>query len=128
MAEWVSVGDGFVEADVIRWKEGVFERKGPRQGRVMRIGERLVIAEVISEADEEGWVYLLIRSCEVVSAKPGKVVEALPVGREVKRKRRTVARGNAERLLWSDESARAVVASRFLGNRKPVPHTPKGEG
>jgi hypothetical protein len=27
-------------------------------------------------------------------------------------------RGKPERLLWSDESARAVVASKFLGNRE----------
>lgn len=126
MTEWIPCGEGFIQADVIRWKEGVFERRGPGQGRAMRIGDRLVIAEVLSEADEEGWVWLLVRSCEIVSEKPGRrKVEKLKNGREVKRKRSTVMRGKPARMLWSDESARDITASPFLGNRKPVPSSSK---
>jgi len=35
----------------------------------------------------------------------------------VRRRRRTIERGNPERLLWSDESARAALNSKFLGKR-----------
>jgi hypothetical protein len=120
MAEWIPVEGGFIEADVIRWREGVFSRRGPRGARPLNIGSRLVIAEVLRDDDEEGWVILLIRGCEVISEKHGKAVEVLKKGREVRRARRTIMRGKPERLPWSDEAARAICASQFLGNRKPV--------
>ena len=28
MPTWVPCGSGFIEADVVRWKEGVWERRG----------------------------------------------------------------------------------------------------
>ncbi|MGD0519833.1 MAG: hypothetical protein ABSA48_01135 [Terracidiphilus sp.] len=36
-------------------------------------------------------------------------------GENIRRKKRTIERGKPGRLLWSDESARAIVASKFLG-------------
>jgi hypothetical protein len=129
MAVWLPVGDGFIAADVIRWKEPVFRNQ--RRGRPARLGERLVIAEVLCEGGKseaaggggDGWVHLLVRSSEVVAARIGWNVSdvLLPTtGKETKRKLWTIVRGNPERLTWSDESARAVVASRFLGNRNPA--------
>jgi hypothetical protein len=121
MAVWLPVGDGFIEADVIRWIEPVFRNR--RHGRPARVGERVVIAEVLREKDREGWVYLLVRSTDVVAARIGWNVSdvLLPVtGKETKRQLSTIIRGKPERLAWSDESARAIVASRFLGNRNPA--------
>jgi hypothetical protein len=120
MAEWIPVAGGFIEADVIRWREGVFSRRGPKGARPLNIGSRLVMAEVLRDDDEEGWVVLLIRGCEIVSEKDGKKVELVPKGKEVRRARKTIMRGKPERLPWSDEAARDIVASRFIGNRKPV--------
>lgn len=128
MAEWVSVGDNFIAADVVRWKEAVFKARRSKKGRAVKLGERLVIAEVLR--DEAGWVYLLVRGCELVSVKTGwldRHVPLLPTGTETKRKRKTIARGNAEWLLWSDESARALLASRFFGNHQPSSPEPKGD-
>ena len=116
MAEWVPIADDFIVADVIRWREGVFKSRRSKKGRAIKLGERLMIAEVLR--DEAGWVYLLVRGCEFVSAKIGRNPSDVPVllkGTETKRKRATIARGKPERLLWSDESARAPLASRFLG-------------
>jgi hypothetical protein len=121
MAVWIPVGDGFIEADVIRWKEPVFRNQ--RWGRAALVGDRLVFAEVIHERDADGWVYLLVRRSEVVSAKVGwRLSDVLlpAIGTETKRQFSTIAKGKPERLAWSDESARAVVASRFLGNRDPA--------
>lgn len=115
MAEWVPVGNDFIEADVIRWKEGVFKSKRRKNGKLVRIGERLVTAEVL-KMDNQGWVNLLVRACEVVSVGWNiREVPLLPKETEIKRKRTTIARGNTERLLWSDESARSIVASKFVG-------------
>jgi hypothetical protein len=30
-AEWIPCGNGFIEADVVRWKEGVWERRSRRR-------------------------------------------------------------------------------------------------
>lgn len=121
MAVWIPVGDGFIEADVIRWKEPVFRNQ--RRGRAARVGDRMMFAEVLRESGADGWVYLLVRSSEVVSAKIGWSLSdvLLPAkGTETKRQLGTIVRGDRERLAWSDESARAIVASRFIGNRDPA--------
>jgi hypothetical protein len=117
-AKWIPCGDGFIAADVVRWKESVWEKRSRRRNaRVINVGERVVTAEVLRE-DAEGWVYLLTRACAVLSERlPGRKVPVLPKGENLRRKRRTIERGNPERLLWSDESVRAIVASKFLGSR-----------
>lgn len=123
MAEWIPCGKGFIEADVIRWKEAVWgprNAKRPGPGKNIRIGDRLVTAEVLGEADEDGWVWLLVRGCEVVFLKEGRKIELLKKGLKTKRQQRTVLRGKPERLPWSDEGARDQIVSRYLGNRKPV--------
>jgi hypothetical protein len=122
MAVWIPVGDGFIEADVIRWKEPVFKNR--RRGQPVRVGDRLVTAEVLREADKDGWVYLLVRHSEVLSVKTSWQLSdvLLPAtGKETRRRLRTIVRGNPERLAWSDESARAIVAGQFLGNPNPAP-------
>jgi hypothetical protein len=115
MAEWIPAEGGFIQADVIRWREAVFSRPRRRGARPLNIGSRLVIAEVLQDEDEKGLVVLLIRGCELVAEKfIGKTVEVLRKGNKVRRARKTIMRGKPERLLWSDETARDVVASRFL--------------
>ncbi len=114
-AEWIPCGKLFIQADVIRWNEGVWHKPRGRRGRTVNIGERLVIGEVIRDKDE--WVDVLIRGCTLVSEKPGRKVFPLLKGQEVRRKRRTIERGKPERLLWSDESVRTILASKFLSGR-----------
>jgi hypothetical protein len=125
MTVWVPVGAEFIEADVIRWKEPVFKNR--RHGRSTRLGERLMIAEVLSEANRDGWVYLLVRGGEVVSAHVGwnpSDVPLPPKDGETRRRLSTIVKGGAERLVWSDESARSIVASQFLRNLSPAPRAP----
>jgi hypothetical protein len=77
-----------------------------------------VVAEVLRQDRE--WTYLLVRHCELVSVVTGLIPRQIPLlhnGTETKRKRATVSRGKAERLLWGDESVRAMVSSKFLGGR-----------
>jgi hypothetical protein len=117
MGQWVIVADDFIEADVIRWKESVFQSRN-RKAKPIRLGQRLVVAEVLRREGE--WVHCLVRHCEFVSVQTGLLERQIPLlrsGAETKRKRSTIAKGNAERLLWSDESARSLIASRFLGKR-----------
>ena len=61
MDDWVTADD-FIPADVIRWTEGIFDRR--RKGKALRIGERLVTAEVLSRGPDN-WVQLLVRGVEI---------------------------------------------------------------
>jgi hypothetical protein len=116
-AKWIECGDGFIEADVVRWKEGIWERRSRRKNaKAVNVGERLVTAEVLRE-EEGGWIVLLIRACELVGEKPGSRPTLLRKGEEVRRRRTTLVRGKAERLPWSDETARGALMSKFLGKR-----------
>ena len=113
-AEWIPCGSGFIEADVIRWNEGVWHKPRRRRGRAVNIGERIVVAEVLR--DEGGWLDLLIRGGAVASEKTSCKVSVLATNLEIRRKRHTIEKGKPERLLWSDETVRAVLVSKFLGN------------
>lgn len=115
MAEWLPCGKSFIQADVIRWTEGVWERPRRGRGRAVYVGERLVTAEVLE--DTGGWLELLIRGCKVVSEEAGRAPSVLAKDLKVRRRRRTVERGKPERLLWSDESVRASLVSKFSGRR-----------
>ena len=114
MAIWLACAEGFIVADVIRWREGIWERRGPRgSARSMKIGDREVIAEVIDGPDDDGFVTLLVRDCVVLTPH----LKAGAIGREdqIRRKAATIMRGAPARLPWQDETARGVVrGSRFL--------------
>src|ERR1700722_6081497 len=61
MTKWIPCGNGFIEADVVRWKEIVWEKRSRRQNaRAVNVGDRVVTAEVLRE-DAEGWVHLITR-------------------------------------------------------------------
>jgi len=107
---WIACDDTFVAADVIRFRETVWERKGPRgRTRSVRVGEREVIAEVLhDDPDREGWVILRVVRCKVLNALTRKSIELRP-STETKRKRKNVLRNGVDRLPWSDESAREEV-------------------
>lgn len=134
MSEWIRLTADFIEADVIRWDEAVFARQGRRARQPMKIGTRRITAEVLKGPDAEGWVALLVRRCEVLSETViGQAVEVFKNGKSLRRSRSTLLRGEPERLLWSDETARDVVASAFLAEVPPpkprrtrTPRTRKG--
>ena len=93
-AEWVPCGSGFIEADVIRWTEGVWRRPRPRRGKAVNIGDVLVVAEVLRDSD--GWLDLLVRGCTIVSEKPVRKILPLPADEPLRRERHTVEKGNPQ--------------------------------
>jgi len=120
MTEWVAVGGGFIQGDVIRWQEGDWIRRGTRgRARSVLVGDRVVTAEVLQAADRDGWVLLKVAACAVgVTRVHRKEVTALKAGADIKRAYKTLVKGKAERLLWSDESVRGLLSSKFLGNKE----------
>lgn len=114
MSEWIACGEAFIEADVIRWKEAVWKPKARKNSRAVRIGERTITAQVL-KVTPDGWAVLVVKKCETANAETWwRTIPALKAGAELRRRPATIGRGRAERLRWSDESARSAVASRFL--------------
>lgn len=124
MTDWIPVEGEFIQADVVRWREAVFYKPRRRGARAVKFGTRQVIAEVLREEDQDRLVLLLVRGCEGSSEMVGKPVEIFKKGTQVRRARRTIMRGQPERLVWSDETARSLLASHFLGNRTAPPSPP----
>ncbi len=61
MMEWVPIhADGLVGADVIRWKKGIYKPQRSHNAKPLRVGDRLLTAEVIKEPDAKGWVRLRV--------------------------------------------------------------------
>lgn len=115
MEQWVPATD-FISADVVRWTEGIYDRR--RRGKALRIGERLVAAEVI-ERGKDGWVKLLVRASAITKDEfAGRPITPLKSGEQVRRGEKTILRGKPQRLLWNDESARqAIVNGSSRGSR-----------
>lgn len=127
MAKWIPCGPEFIEGDVIRWREAVWKPKARKTSRSVKTGERVIVAEVL--ADEGEWAGLLVKICETTPADNWwKPLQELKPGERLRRRRGPIGQSGAERLLWSDESARALVASRFMGpvtvHGPCVPHNP----
>lgn len=115
MDQWVPATD-FIAADVVRWTEGIYDRR--KRGKALRIGERLVAAEVI-ERGKDGWVKLLARACTITKDEyAGRPIIPLKAGETLRRGEKTILRGKPQRLLWNDETARtAVVNGSSRGSR-----------
>jgi hypothetical protein len=106
---WTPARD-FIETDVLRWTEGIFESRR-RKGKARKIGEREVVAEVQSRGGD-GWIRLLVRRCIITRDEcAGQSIPPLKPETLIRRNLKTVLRGNPQRLLWSDESARAAVVA-----------------
>lgn len=114
MDQWIAATEGIIVADVIRWTEGIYEKRRRKNAKSQRIGQRQVTAEVI-EATKDGWLKLLVRANVITKDDyAGSRIPALKTGDQIKRARKTVERGKSERLLWSDESARNLIAKERL--------------
>ncbi len=112
--QWIAATEGIIVADVIRWTEGIYEKRRRKNAKSQRIGQRQVTAEVI-EATKDGWLKLLVRANVITKDDyAGSRIPALKTGDQIKRARKTVERGKSERLLWSDESARNLIAKERL--------------
>jgi len=110
MAGWIPVGADFIEADVIRWTEGIFNPQRRMKTKPERLGQRLVAAEVLEKGRD--WVHLEVRHCELIAFRSGDLPEAmflLRAGTTMKRRPSTIAKGAPERLAWSDERARSIL-------------------
>lgn len=114
VGKWVACGEKFITGDVIRWREAVWKPKARKTSKAVRIGERVVTAEVQHCGPE--WAHLLVKACETQRAETWwKPIKEFKTGELLRRRRGPLGKGRAVRLAWSDESARALVVSKFVG-------------
>jgi len=117
--QWIAASEGFIQADVIRWTEGIYAKHRRKNAKSPRLGERQVTAEVLEETND-GWLKLLILGSVITKDDyAGSRLPRLNTGEQIKRARKTVERGKPERLLWSDESARESVRGRSAFMQSP---------
>ena len=109
LSNWVSAKSDLIGADVIRWTETVFQRGRSKKSKAKKIGERAVIAQILQREDGD-WLKLVVSQCTVTRSDfAGTTVEIFKPETHIKRALRTVLKGKAERLLWSDESVRSSL-------------------
>lgn len=124
---WVVCGAEFIEGDVIRWHEGVFESSRYDRKHRIKIGERSITAQVLYDpADQNTMLELQILTSE--GTRPYKPDELL------RRARKTISREDTERLEWSDEGARASVIDslpeaqcKAMQQAQPISAKPTGQ-
>jgi hypothetical protein len=126
MTRWIPCGARFVEGDDLRWLEAVWKPKARRNDKAMKIGGRMIVAQVVG-CDKE-WADLRVIHCET-AAEEGWTIHNLTPGQMLQRRRDTLGRAWAatERKLWSDESARAMVASVFFKADDAAPARPSAQ-
>src|SRR5689334_22330194 len=115
MPNWIKCGEDFITGDVLRWTEAIWPERKPRSKKKKpeKLGERRVTAAVLT-TDNKGFVRLAVMKDEIIANKYEMPLKSLKKDQVIVKKRATVGRGHAERLKWSDESARAMAVSRFL--------------
>ncbi|GER06682.1 hypothetical protein JCM17843_09920 [Kordiimonadales bacterium JCM 17843] len=97
---WVVCGAEFIEGDVIRWHESVYQPSRYDRNQRVKIGERGITAQVdFDPPDLNEMMELKVLASE--GTNPFKTDEM------IRRARRTVSREDTERLAWSEEEARA---------------------
>lgn len=124
MTRWIRCGRHFVEGDVVRWKEAVWERKAYGEENARKIGSRIVTAQVTGYGSE--WVDLKVIEC-TLKMYDGWLLGNLKPGERLRRRRGPMGTAIAatERLAWSDESARSLVASEHFRPEPTAPEMPK---
>ena len=115
MPNWIKCGEDFITGDVVRWTEAVWlePKRKSKKKKAEKIGERRVTAAVLT-VDSKAFVRLSVMKDEITANKYDMPLKSQKKDQVIVKKRATIGRGHAERLRWSDESARALAVSRFM--------------
>ena len=111
MVTWIPCDETFITGDVIRWVEPIWKPKARRTQKSVKIGTRKIVGQVVI-CERDGWVHITVSSDEtdLVHGWTASKLDGV-----IRRRRGPIGQGGVERMLWSDESARSLVASRYMG-------------
>jgi hypothetical protein len=103
---WKQSGDGFVESDVLKWKEALWAPKRRRKQR-HPWGEQEVTGQIT--AIDGDYISLKVMKAEITKSNVAADLKPHKVGAIIRKKRSTLLRGSTERLNWSEEDVRAAL-------------------
>ncbi len=103
---WKQSGDGFLESDVLKWKEAMWAPKRRRKQR-HPWGEQEVTGEVT--AIDGDFVSLKVLKAEITKSNVAADLKPHKVGAVIRKKRATLMKGKPKRLYWSEEEVRAAL-------------------
>ena len=106
---WKQSGDGFVESDVLKWKDALWAHKRRRKQR-HPCGEQEVTGQIT--AIDGDYVSLKVMKAEITKSNVAADLKPHKVGAVIRKKRQTLLRGHPERLLRSDEDVRAALKDK----------------
>jgi len=72
------------------------------------------VTAAVLTTDDKGFVRLSVMKDEITANKYEMPLKPLKKDQVITKKRATIGRGSAERMKWSEETARALAVSKFL--------------
>ena len=107
-SEWEKSAEEFVISDVIEWTETIWPPRNPRSRKKPRPWGKQKVTAQITEIDAE-YVKLTVLKSEITENIIGSALKPHKIGTPLTKKRRTLLRGEPERLLWSEEDVRKAL-------------------
>ena len=121
MPVWLPYPGLLIKGDVVRWTEPVWRHSSPVNGKFYPPqGMRRVTAEVLAPLSDKRFLISVIDERILVN-RNGQPLEPYPKGVPIFKNRRTIVRGQPERLIWRDEAARARALAKHLAVRQNKP-------
>ena len=123
MLKWIPYPGLLIRGDVIRWTEPVWHPSPIRRKSYPAHGPRRVTAEVLAPLSDKRFLIAVIDE-KILVNRNGQPLQPYPRGVPIFKNRRTVVRGQPERLMWRDEAARARAMAKLLAARQGKPAKP----
>lgn len=118
MAVWLPYPGLLIKRDVVRWTEPVWHPSPYKRKSYPAHGMRRVTAEVLAPLSDKRFLISVIDE-KILVNRNGETLQPYPRGVPIFKNRRTIVRGQPERLLWRDEAARARAMTQHLAAVRP---------
>lgn len=100
---WVPFEGEFLESDVIRWTEAIWA-PNRRKKQKRPWGTQEVTGQIT--AIDGDFIAIKVMKAEIKQNNIAKTLKLHEVESVIRKKKKTLLKGNSERMLWSDEGAR----------------------
>jgi hypothetical protein len=101
----------FLEADVIEWTEAIWPPSTSRRKKRRPWGKQTVIGQITKI--EGDLVVVLVLKARITENNFSSELRPHKVGTTIKKKLQTLLKGDPERLHWSEEDVRAMLAAEL---------------
>lgn len=123
MRIWLPYPGLLIKGDTVRWTEPVWHPSPTKRKSYPAHGLRRVTAEVLAPLSDKRFL-IAVTDEKILVNRTGQTLQPYPRGEPIFKNRRTVVRGQPERLMWLDEAARARAMAKHLAIRQNKPAKP----